>query len=99
REIAIIMRVLLGAHFFGDTRDVVPAPRGLHQLAAVVQGFDLARNFIFERLSYAAEAVHVLDLDLGAEFIRPLRPHAHVHVATHHPLLDIAITYASVSSA
>src|SRR5438477_272584 len=78
------------------TASVVPAAGRLGQPAAPLQHLDLAGDFIFQGLPHAAEAVHVFDLDLCPEFPGALRAHAHVHVATDHPLLHVAIAHPAI---
>ena len=45
-EVAVVVGVLLGAHLLGDARDVIPAARGLHELAALGDDFDLPGDLI-----------------------------------------------------
>ena len=96
-KIAVVMRLFLAcASFSVIPRHVVPSPRFLRKFSAALQHFDLPRNLVLQRAPDAAETVHVLDLDLRAQFLLALRTHADVHVATHHPLFHVAIADAAV---
>ena len=90
------MGVLLGAHLLGDARDVIPAARGLHELAALGDDFDLPGDLILRRAAHAGEAVHVLDLDLRAEGGGAFGADADVHVAADHALLHVAVGDAAL---
>ena len=90
------MCVLLGPHFLGDARHVIPAARGLDELAAAFDHGDLARDFIVQRAAHAGKAIHVLDLDFGAEFLGADGAHADVYVAAHHAFFHVAIAHAAV---
>ena len=59
-------------------------------------GSDLALDLVGERAAHAADRVHVLDLDLRAEFRLPLGPHGHVAVAAELALLHVGIAHAAV---
>ena len=75
---------------------VVPAPGLLLELAAGFQFRDLAGDLEGQRLAHAADRVHVLDLDLRAEFLLPFRPHGHVAIAAHLALFHVGVADAAV---
>ncbi len=91
------MRILLRPHAFRDACVRIPAARLLHDLPAFFKRADLAPDFILKRRAHSLEGVHVLDLGLRAELVGPFRAHAHVDVAPHIPLLEIALAHAAVN--
>ena len=90
------MSVFLAPHLFGDLGYVIPAAGGLRDGAAIADDVDLAFDFVLQGFAGAAEGVHVLDLDLAAEFGAALGADGDVHVATHHSLFHVAFTDAAV---
>ncbi len=58
--------------------------------------FDLASDFVLERLANEAERIHILDFGLGAEFFLPARTHADVGIAAQRAFLHVAVAHAGV---
>ena len=56
----------------------------------------LPGDLVGQRLAHAADAVHVLDLDLRAEFLLTLGPHGHVAIAAHLALFHVGIADAAI---
>ena len=96
REVAVVVRLLLGAHGVGAALGVVPEPRFLHHAAAAFEHFNLAPNLILEGRANVAKAVDVLNLGLGAEFGRALEHNADIGVAAQAALFHVAVTHAGV---
>src|SRR5260370_4259991 len=64
--------------------------------SAAFDDADVAFNFVFQRLLQKPEGVEIFYFDLGAEFARAARPHAHIGVATQRAFFHVAITDAGV---
>jgi hypothetical protein len=94
REVAVILRVFLAAHFarFLAVR-IVQAGR-LDDLAAVFDQLDLAAHFDVHGFFDEAEGVQVLDLAAGAEFLLADRTHRDVDVAAEGAFLHVAVADA-----
>src|SRR5690349_10288121 len=90
------MGLFFGAHRFGDSGGFIPAASFLRKFAAGFDDVDLARNFVFEGAPNAAEAVHVFDLDLGAELFLALWPDADVYIASNHALFHVAVADTAI---
>src|SRR6266508_3350878 len=90
-EVAIVHRVLLGAHRLGPAGGLVPVPRLLDELAALGQGAALPFGLVADRPVQAAERVEVLQLDLGAELGVPKWPDRDVHVEAHRALFELDV--------
>ena len=67
REIAIVVRELLGAHGFAAAFGDVPEARLLHHAAAGFDHGDVALDLVFESALEIAEGVQILHFGLGAE--------------------------------
>ena len=93
-EVAVVVRLLLAAKRAGHlSRDVVVAGL-LDDLAAALDEFDLADDLVRETVVHRLEAVHVLDLGLGAQLGLATLAYAHVRVDPHGPLLHRAVADA-----
>src|SRR6266536_3092669 len=91
REVAIVHRVLLGAHRLGAAGGLVPVPRLLDEPAALGERAALPLGLVADRPVQAAQRVEVLQLDLGAELGMPERPDRHVHVEAHRALFELDV--------
>ena len=69
-EIAVVVRLLLGAHRARHALGRVEQPRLLLDLAAVLEDVDLAARLGLDGLADEADRVDVLDLAAGAELCR-----------------------------
>ena len=92
-EIAIIVRVLFGAHAFGHTGFLVIPAGFLHHRFAAFDQIDLAVKFVRHRFGDMSERVHVFDLGAGAELVGADRPHRNVDIAAHGTFLHPAIRH------
>ncbi len=95
-EVAIVVRLLLGAHGISAAFSRVPEAAFLHHAAAGFDDLDLALNFIFQSRADEAEAVDILDFGFGSEFVRALQSDADVGVAAQRSLLHVAVGDAGV---
>ena len=96
RKISVIMRVFFRAHAVRNAGVIIPTPCFLHELAALLQHFNLPGNFVFRRAPHAAEGIHVFDLNLFTQLLLPFEPNANVHVASHLALFHVAVTHTAV---
>src|SRR5438093_57328 len=66
-EVAVVVRLLLGAHGAGLAASLVEEPRLLPHLAARLDHLHLAAQLVLHRLPQVAKGVHVLELAAGAQ--------------------------------
>ena len=90
------MRLFLGAHRTRLVPVGIEQPRFLVDGAAILDDFDLASRFVFDRLTDEADRVHVLDLATGAERFSRLA-YADVDVGPQRSLLHVAIAGAEIA--
>ena len=95
-EVAVVVRVFLGAHRGSLHRLGVPPARLLHDRNRVGHALPLAPRLVDERGVYAAEGVHVLYLDLRAELLLADGPDRDVDVGAHVALFEVAVADARV---
>ena len=95
-KIAVIVRLFLRAHQRRLALVVVPAAGLLLDRAAGSDHVDLPRDLVLERAPHAADAVEILQLALGAEFLLAARADGNVHVAAHLALFHVGIADAAV---
>ena len=74
-EVAVVVRLFLGAHRARLVLVRIVQARFLHDLAAALEQLDLALDLVVDRVLDEAERVEVLDLGARAE-LRPARPGA-----------------------
>ncbi len=89
-EVAVIVRVFLGAHGAGLALVGVVKPGFLHHLAAVFDEFDLAAHLEFDGFFEEAKAVEVFDFAARAQGFAGAA-HRDVGVAAKRPFLQIAV--------
>ena len=65
-EVAVVVRVLLGAHHLGFPAVVIPAAGGLDLRDAAVEVFGLALDFKMNRATDGRDRVEVLEFYFGA---------------------------------
>ncbi len=92
-EVAVVVRVFLGAHGTRLAGVGVEQHGGLLDRAAVFERVDLPVDLVVDRLLQEAEAVQVLDLAARAEGIARLA-HRHVGVAAEAAFLHVAVADA-----
>ena len=95
-EVAVVVRLFLGAHGVGAALAGVVEPRLLLDGAAGVEDFGLALDLVFEGLFDKAEGVDVLDLDLGAERLLAAGTDGDVGIAAQRSLFHVAVADAGV---
>ena len=96
REIAIVVRLFLGAHRARLALVRVEQPRFLVDRAAILDDLDLAPRLVLDRLADEIDRVHVLDFAAGAE--RPARlAHGNVHIGAQRALLHVAVAGAEIA--
>ena len=96
REIAVVVRVLLGAHRRRLHRIAVPTTRLLDNRDGMDHALPLTARLVFERGMNSLEGVHVLDLDLRPELLRTDRTDGDVDVGTHIALFQVTVGHARV---
>src|ERR1035437_3521860 len=74
----------------------VPQPGLLNVASAGFQNLNLALDLVLQSGADEAEAVDVLDLDLGAELFLTTRTHAYIGVATQRAFFHVAVRNAAV---
>ena len=95
-EIAVVVRLLLGAHGASHALHAVVEPRLLLDRPAVLDHVDLAACLRLDGLADEADRVDVLDLAAGAQLLaRPA--HRDVHVGAQVPLLHVAVAGAEIA--
>ena len=94
REIAVVLRVFLGAHGARLVLVGIVQARFLHDLAAVLEDVDLALRLELDGLLHEAERVEVLDLAARAELVVAGLAHRDVGVAAERALLHVAVADA-----
>src|SRR5471032_371752 len=96
REVAVVLRLLLGAH----RRRLLVArhevERLLLHLTAGLVDLDLPRDLALDSLRREVERVHVLQLGAGTQLVAALRAHRHVYVEAHRALLELGIREAEL---
>ena len=95
-EVAIVVRVLLGAHRARLAPAGIEQPRLLHDLAAALDQLDLAPRLVLDRLLDEADRVHVLDLAARAQLAARLA-HRDVDVAAHGAFVHVAVAGAEIA--
>src|SRR5215212_2233322 len=95
-EVAVVVRLLLGAHRARLALARIEQPRLLVDPAAVFQNADLPARFVFDRLADEADRVDVLDLAARAERLAGAAD-GHVHVGAKAALLHVAVASAEVA--
>ena len=93
-EIPIVHRVFLRAHDAGFALIGVIETRGLNDLAAVLEHFDLTTHFVVDRFLKEAERIEVLDFATRAEGGFAHGANRDVRVASEVPFLKIAVRNA-----
>src|SRR5947209_44752 len=95
-EIAIVVRLFLGAHRAGLALIGIEQPGLLLDRAAILQDADLAPRLVVDRLADEADRVDVLDLAAGAERSAGLS-HRDVEVGAQRAFLHVAVAGAEVT--
>ena len=90
------MRVFLGPHEEGLAARVVPTAGFLLEGAPGGEFGHLALDLVGEGLADAADAVHVLDLDLAAELLLALGADGDVAVAAELAFFHVGVADAAV---
>ena len=90
-EVAVVVRLLLGAHDVRRLTAVVPAARLLAQRLARVEGRGLSLDLVGDRTLDRAERVHVLDLDPRAERLGAVRPDRDIRLDAHLAALHVGV--------
>jgi hypothetical protein len=93
-KIAVVLRVLLGAHRASLIALRVVEPRFLLDASAVFQHLDLPPRLELDRALHEAEGVQVLDLAARAELSLPGLPDRDIGVAAKRSLLHVAVADA-----
>ncbi len=96
-EVAVVVRLFLGAHRAGLALVRIVEAGLLVDGAAVLEDGDLAPGLDLDRLRDEAHRVHVLDLAARAEFGRTLRADRDVDVGAEVALLHVAVAGAEVA--
>ena len=91
REVAVVVRFLLGAHGARLVSVGIVEARLLPDCAAAFQHLNVARGLDLDRFLDEAERVQVFELRARAELRFAERPHRDVGVATERPLLHVAV--------
>jgi hypothetical protein len=95
-EIAVVVGLFLGAHGLGLVLGHVPEAGLLDHPFTFLNDGDLTLDLILDGLFGETEAVHVLDLGLGAELLGALRADRDVRVAPQGAFLHVAVRNADV---
>ena len=95
-EVAIVVRVFLGAQRPRLALGRLELARLLHDPAAAFDHLDLATCFELDGLLHEADRVHVLDLAARAQFSARLA-HRDVDVATHGAFVHVAVAGAEIA--
>ena len=90
-KIAIVMGILLGSHALCDTCDIIPSSGFLVNGLSISDGFELPRDFILEGPSYAAEAVHVFNLNFGSQGRASFGTHTDIHITADHAFFHVTV--------
>src|SRR5207237_2302534 len=90
REVAIIVRILLGAERARLVAVGIVEPRLLDDRAALLDQIDLAARLMLDHRHDEADRIDVLGLRPRAEF-RPTLANRDVYVSTRRALLHIAV--------
>ena len=93
-EVAVVIRVFLGAHRAGLVGIRIVEPGFLHHAATVLDQLDLAAHLELDGPLQEAERVQVLDLGAGAEFLLAQRPDRNVGVHAEGSFLHVAVADA-----
>ena len=94
REVAVVVRVLLGPHDVGRLLAVVPAAGVLGEGLAPVERDRLALDLVGDRPLHGPERVHVLDLDPRPEGLGAARAERDVRLDPHLAALHVGIRHA-----
>ena len=84
------------AHEKGFASGIVPAARLLLELFAALKDTDLTPNLISEGPPYAADRVHVFDLNFCAEFGFLFRPHGNIAITAELPLFHVNVAHCPI---
>src|SRR5271157_1935556 len=95
-KVAVIVRLLLGAHAVSLAFRSVVEARFLLDLAARLDHLLVALDLVFQRLADEAEGIDVLHFCLGAELRLPARTDADVRIATQRTFFHVAVADAGV---
>src|ERR1035438_5444121 len=92
------MRLFFRAHAVSAAFVGVVETGLLNDLAAALERFDVALDFILQRLFDKAERVDVLYFCLSAEFLLSAGPHANVGIAAQGTFLHVAVADAGIEN-
>ena len=90
-EVAVVVGVFFATHFLGFAECFVPAPGGLGEGFAIVEGGGLAFDFVVDGAADGGGGVHVFELDLGAEFVAFVLAEGDVDVAAELAFFHVSI--------
>ena len=96
-EVTVIVRRLFRAHQKRLARAIIPAARLLLQFFAACERLCLPLHFVSEGAPDRADRVHVLDLDLRAEFLLGRGPDRDIAVATQLAFLHVRVADRAVN--
>ena len=91
REVAVVIRFLLGPHQRRPAGGRIPEPRFLHERRALPSGGDVALDFVLNRALDVTEGIEVLELSLDAERRCAGGPDRHVGVAAQTAFFHVAV--------
>ena len=92
-EVAVVVRLLLGAHRGDRARDRIEVQRLGRDRTARLQDLRLARDLRADASFQESERVHVLELRLGAQLVGARPAQRDVGVAAQRPLLHVHIAH------
>jgi hypothetical protein len=96
REVAVVVRLFLGAHRTGLALARIEQAGFLVDLAAILENGDLAAGFVLDGLADEADRVDVLDFAARAEIAARLA-HRDVDVGAHRALVHVAVAGAEIA--